>query len=306
MANLIPAPDDSNVRSILARHGFPADLPMDYVPLEGSVNHTRLCGAVCIKLLKDWENVSDVYCELVATPAVRKIGALVPELLAFDESSDLHPGPVVLWERGEGEALGNLTEVEDLQRVYVELTEQARLWHEQLREIDDPNSWLDDPEPGDPTESFALSLDRMEASTRAWCERTFTRLSEAKPGPDAFGNWDLHAHNVLIKNHRLSMILDWGDAGFGDPILNFTSFPAEFLPRVVEAFGVPDPDFVGRLIREVLCYALNAYNTPDWPNLRHKGMKRWRSFERLYDQNLPDPWKHWLGDPPPCDNRSEH
>jgi len=271
---------------------------MELVPEEGSVNHTRLCGGVCVKLLKEIDTASDIYCELVATPAARAVGAKVPELIAFDDSGDYHPGPVVLWERGKGQALGDLTAVPDLGEIYLEVADQAKLWHA-ITAVDDPHGWLDQPELANPNDSLSWSADRIEPEIRAWLEQAFERLASAREGEYTFGNWDLHAHNILIENGRLSMVLDWGDAGFGDPALNFVCFPAEFLPAVVERFGEPDEGFIPRLLRETLCYAVNAYNTPDRPTLRHTGMKRWRSYLKLYEMNLPDPWAHWLGSPPP-------
>lgn len=295
---------DDLIRAVLAKHGLAHTFAIERVMLEGVANYARLTGDLCVKLLKNEDFLSDVYTEVVAGPAAFRAGVRTPELLVFDDERDLYPGTITVWRRYPGEALGNMKSVPDLRSIYLEIASEARKWHEQVTTIDDPNDWLDKPHPIDPWDSLTRCTDKMNPDEWCWAESLLRRLDESRTGEPAFVHWDLHAHNVLVKDGRLSAIVDWGDAGFGDPVINFTCFPAAYLPESVEAFGVPDPDFIGRLIREVFGYALNAYEVDDWETLRHTGMKRWRSIETLYERELSEEWRHWLGDPPPSADRS--
>ncbi len=296
---MIPPPDDRLIERLLIKHGLPSTGPLSKSTLEGVANHTFFLPEIVLKFCKEPDFLSDTYTEVIAGPAVHASGAKTPRLLCFDDDRDGYPLPITIWERASGEALGNLHSVPDHCQIYCEAAEQAGVWHAAIQNLKDPNGWLDRPEGADADTTLNKNADRLPRPLRRWCELQLEWLDTADPGIPSFVHWDLHAHNIVVDKGLLTGIIDWGDAGFGDPVLNFHCFPAEFLPSAMAAFGYSDHDFVGRLLKEVLCYALNAFGVDDWPTLRHTGMKRWRSLEKLYEMDVPASWRHWLSDAPP-------
>jgi tRNA A-37 threonylcarbamoyl transferase component Bud32 len=295
------APTDEQIWAILAKHGLPADDPVEECPYEGVVNHVRFVGELCLRTLKNPDYAGDILTETLAVPAVRRSGARVPELMVFDPDEDIVEGYVTIYARAPGRPLGSIRNPLDLGSIYRDVGAEVGVWHRGVRFLHDPNERLDLPMLDNAAEALVRNADRMQPELVAWVENLILRLEEAHPRSDGFVHWDLHANNLLISEDRLSAVLDWGDAGWGDPAINFRSFPAAYLPQALDSFGVADYGMIARSIIGVLSYALDEIHYPsneDFPNF-HCGHKCWQSLEELYLLRLDDMWRDWLGDPPP-------
>jgi macrolide phosphotransferase len=295
------APTDEQIRAILEKHSLPAEYPVEDCPYEGVVNHVRFVGELCVRALKNPDFASDILTETLAVPAVRRAGAKVPELMVFDPDADIVEGTVTIYERVRGRPLGWISDHTDLGSIYRDVGYEIGVWHRGVRFLHDPNERLDLPMLDNASEALSRNAERMEPDQIAWVERLILRLEEAHPKSDGFVHWDLHANNIMICEERLSAIIDWGDAGWGDPAINFRSFPAAYLPQALDSFGITDYGMIARALTGVLAYALDEINypdNPDFPNF-HCGHKCWKSIEHLYLMRLDDMWRDWLGDPPP-------
>lgn len=294
---MVSAPTDDQILDFLRHHSLPADAPVERSPHEGVVNHVRMVGDLCIRILKAPDYASDIWTESVAVPAVREAGALVPELLLFDSSETILPSLVTVYRRFEGEPLGQLRSVKDIESIYREIGEQIALWREKVRRVNDPNGRLDKPELPNPRQTVAINASRLSQAELRWVDGILARLESAKVTKREFIHWDLHTHNVLVADDRVSAILDWGDAGWGDAAINYHCLPAEWLPTMLAKEDMEDADFVGRCLLGIVLYALNDVHRPEdaIQPYRNGGHRRWRSLLRLCRSNVSEPFRHWLG-----------
>jgi Phosphotransferase enzyme family len=299
---VLPAPLDEQIRAILEKHNLPAEAPVEESPYEGAVNYVRLVGDFCVRTLKNPDFRGDILTETLAVPAVRRAGARVPEMMVFDPDEDIFPGPATIYERAPGTPLGSIDRPMDLGSIYRDLGKEVGTWHRGVRFLHDPNERLDIPVLDNAAEALAANADRMSAEEVNWTEKMLKRLQDARPPRDpGFVHWDLQANNLMIYQDRLDMVLDWGDAGWGDPAINFRSFPALYLPQALDSFGMADFSMIGRCLIGVLAYALNEIHyesDANFPNF-HSGHKCWKSLEQLYMLRLEDGWQDWLGEAPP-------
>lgn len=265
------------------------------------MNHVRLIGELCVRTLKDPDFASDILTETLAVPAARRAGARVPEMKVFDPDEDIVPGFATIYERARGRPLGSIPSSVDIGSIYRDVGYEIGVWHRGIRFLHDPNERLDIPVLDSAADALERNAERMTPEEIAWAEKLIVRLAAAKPGDVGFVHWDLHANNILVCEDRLSSILDWGDAGWGDPAINFRCFPASYLPQAVDSFAGADYEMIGRVLTGVLSYTLDEIHYEDdaeRPNF-HSGHKCWRSFEQLYLLRLDETWREWLGDPPP-------
>jgi len=292
-------PTDDQIQALVAAHGLAVGA-VEPSPHEGSVNHVRMVGPWCVRVLKEEDYASDLYTEAVCVPALTAAGVRTPELVAFDQSREIVPGLATIYQRVPGAPLGLSEPLAEIDALVRELGRQIATWRSQLRALEDPNGWLDRPRGDDAWANYERAADRLGSEERAWTERAIRRL-EAAPEPAAeFVHWDLHAFNVLTHDGRFSSVIDWGDAGFGDPTLNYRCLPAHWLPLLLETAD-EGGNFVGRCLYHLLAYALNdvhrapRYATP----YSHTGHRRWESLAALATRPPDAVWRDWLGDAPP-------
>lgn len=294
-----PAPSDVQILQLLAFHGLTGDR-VEPSPHEGSVNHVRMVGEWCVRALKVEDYASDILTEAACVPALSRLGVWTPELIAFDDSREIVPGLATIYRRLSGIPLGLCSSVRDLRTFLRELGSEIARWRNGMTEVDLSAEHLDHPQGDDAGECLQRAAERLSPVERTWVESVLRRL-EAAPEPTAeFVHWDLHFFNVLVHDGEFEAVIDWGDAGFGDPALNYRCLPAEWLPNLLEP-AAADGDFIGRCLYHVLGYALNdvhfppRYETP----YSHTGHQRWESLMRLAKAPPHQDWRDWLGDPLP-------
>ena len=58
---------------------------------------------------------------------------------------------------------------------------------------------------------------------------------------------DVHAMNIMCSSSgELLALIDWGDAGWGDPALDFAAIPFDDVPSALEGYEVEAPGLLGR------------------------------------------------------------
>ena len=297
---MFPEPDDEQIRTLLEKHHLPSSGDVERATKEGVPTFVRLIGDYCVRVLKNDEYQSDIYTEAVAVPAVYAVGVLTPELLAFDTEMDVVSSEVTIFRRAEGDSLGAIRPFPGSKSIYLEVAREAAKWDRLVTSVDDPNGWLDVPETIDLSDALKGAREAMTASDVAWVEGLVRRVENITSPVSRFVHNDLHALNIMIANDRLSGVIDWGDAGWGDPALNFTSFPAEYLPDALTEFGDEDYELIGSCLREVVGYALYCIGEgkPADGAALQIGQKRWASLLSLWDQPLTAAWRDWVKDPP--------
>ena len=281
---------DDPVGAILARHGI--DGPWHPLTATGLANRIYATGDVVLRIATDHpEAVEDARTESVAAPVARAAGVLVPRLIAFDDSRTILDRPYSIWERIHGETLGLLPPFTQLTATWAAVGRQLARLHADVHDCPDPQGWLDQP---DRERDLAARITDL-ASSSSLDSSTVTEISRwidalapavADRQPRYFIHNDVHEMNVMCAaDGALLAIIDWGDAGWGDPTLELAQVPIAAMPFVVAGYESEAPGRLGdqveaRMIWDKLSYVLEAL--PDTQLLiEFRGFlrtadKRWR------------------------------
>lgn len=259
--------DDSVVRAVLRRFGLP-DAEPQRVAREGLANATWYCGRFVVRVGKDPEYEEDARTESVAAPAAYAAGVLTPRPVGFDFSRELADAPVSVFERAPGMPVALAPAPVDPGTFWRSLGREVRRLHDRVRAVEDPLGLLDDAWLVDPMELAEAASDREV--------RSLALDLAAAPVPESyvFAHQDLHLDNLLIDGDRLSALIDWGDAGWGEPACDLRHVPPAWVPAALEGYDRCDPEFLARLALHLLDEHVQNADEPCAP-------ARWGELERL-------------------------
>lgn len=234
--------DPELIDAMFARHG--ASGPWEELPSTGAANRIFATEDVVLRVASDHpEAVPDARTESVAAPAAHAAGILTPRLIAFDDTRTLVGRPFSLWERVPGETLGliNLPPPE-IAEVWRAVGGELAKLHSRVRECADPNGYLDQPARNQDVGAILNQLVAAQKITVAAAQRIERLAEEFQVGSTSeveprFIHDDIHPMNVMCSNNgELLAILDWGDAGWGDPAIDFTAMPLEAIGPALEGY----------------------------------------------------------------------
>lgn len=222
--------------AILKEHGLSTD-NLHRSPFEGIVHEVWMAGAFVLRINKDPELREDCFTEAVAAPAAWKAGALTPKPHHFCFQSPHTSRPYSIFARAEGTPLAAAPQLAQPERFYCDLAKEIRVFHQMVMVVSDPEDRLDP--------AWTVTVDDVrDKAVNAACTRFTSKandLAEALSGQEwpgfAFCHQDLHPENILVEGGSLTAILDWGDAGWGDPACDLRFIPAKWLPAAWESYG---------------------------------------------------------------------
>jgi aminoglycoside phosphotransferase (APT) family kinase protein len=242
----MPSPDpiDATVDVILRAYGFAG--PWEMLPATGVANRIYATERFVLRVATDYSDaVADARTESVAAPAAYAAAIRTPLLIVFDDSRRLVDRPLSIWERVHGETLGLARlDADRTGNVWREVGQELARLHDRVRACPDPRGYLD-------PSGYELNLhDRLRQLVDAHgtdaptARATEDLIDELAPFVNAaecercFLHQDLHAMNVMCTNRgSLLAIIDWGDAGWGDPTLDFASIPLDMIPAALDGYG---------------------------------------------------------------------
>lgn len=244
-------PHPALVDALFARHGVRG--PWTELQATGVANRIYGTRDVVLRLATDHRDaLADARTESIAAPAARAAGILTPRLIAFDDSRTLIDRPFSLWERVHGETLGLL----ELDRsrsagVWRQVGRELARLHHRVTVCPDPHGYLDTP--GRPSEleprlRELVRTGRVDGAVAKEIERLIADLAVhvGAAGHVRFVHDDIHAMNVMCsRDGVLLALIDWGDAGWGDPTLDFAAIPLDCLPCAVEGYESETPGALG-------------------------------------------------------------
>ncbi len=190
--------------------------------------------------------IAAAHREAVAVHAARSAEVRTPALVAFDDSLELLPVPFSVYERVRGENLGLLG---------LEPAQAAGAWRDLGRDLarlhsrtkpDGPVASLEGESLPDPR-PWPAALERdgyLSASEARWLSNWLDRLAPATEGaPRCFLHGDIQATNVMVTPgaHEYLALLDWGNAGWGDPAQDFAGVPLRAVPFMLEGYREISP-----------------------------------------------------------------
>lgn len=234
--------------AICGRHGLAAG-PFIRLASTGIINTIYAIG-------DDWvlrvpKNVGvglrDTYTEAVAVPVAVAAGVQTPALVAFDERCDLLDVPYGIYERVHatdgfpGTPEGWRDFGRDLARLHFGVTSCP----DPLGRLDVPGRWCT-------VDEALTALPGLDAPDRAALERSLRPLEPSvgdweRQGRRHFLHNDVKDTNVMVRDGGYVALIDWGDAGWGDPAIDFRSFPPEATLAVLEGYASDDPTLVDRI-----------------------------------------------------------
>jgi hygromycin-B 7''-O-kinase len=275
----------------------------------GFVNRVYLIGSdLVLRITKNVGDAEDALTETVAVPVAVEAGLKTPALIEFDDSKSIFQSVVSLYEKSEGLTMGRQSlSLGELPSLYLEVGEQLGILHREVKVCSDPNGYLDIPESFNPRAllDHARTSRKVEAVSFDWVSRWLDILEPGiTPRPDnVFLHNDLHSFNVMVHLEplRLSAILDWGDAGWGDPALEFGTMPIWAVDWILssyeKSFRPVDEGFFARLLWHDLGAALEASinlwveTDEPWQPLT---TSRWINLARLFAHPKDPRWAQWL------------
>jgi aminoglycoside phosphotransferase (APT) family kinase protein len=260
------------VDDILGHHGLRG--PWEALTATGVVNRIYATPDVVLRIATDHpEAVEDARTESVAAPIARASGVLVPRLLAFDDSRALVDRPYSIWERIHGETLG-LWQADPLRQreTWGAVGRQLAVLHSRVRECPDPHGWLDRPDRDMNLAGCLASLASASHIDRATAKDLERWIEALRPAvitatKRCFLHNDVYDMNLMCRRDgSLLAVIDWGDAGWGDPVLELAQIPLAAVPFVMTTYELEAPELLGdrpeaKVIWDKLAYALTA--SPD-------------------------------------------
>ncbi|MDQ3106912.1 MAG: aminoglycoside phosphotransferase family protein, partial [Actinomycetota bacterium] len=224
---------EDQLRAICERFGLPSG-PFGRLPSTGVINAIYTVGEGLV--LRVPKNVGvglrDTYTESVAVPAAVAAGVRTPHLVAFDEACDIVEMPYGVYDRvhaadGEPATDEGWRELgRDLARLHEGVTPAS--CPDPLNRLDTPGRWTT-------ADDVVASLPGLDEADRAALEPVLRRLEAAVLSWEATGRRrflhnDVKDTNLLTLDGGYTAIIDWGDAGWGDPTIDLRTLPPDRLP----------------------------------------------------------------------------
>ena len=232
------------VDALLAAHGYEGR--WSTLNATGVANRIYATADVVLRVATDHPDAEpDARTESVAAPAAHAAGIRTARLLAFDDSRALVDRPFSIWERIHGETAGAAA-LDGQQRrlLWREIGEEIARLHGGVRDCPDPLGYLDTPgyeRDLAPIVDRLVEVGAVSADAAGEISRFVDELAPHVSHAEyerCFVHNDLHAMNVMCTPAgALLALIDWGDAGWGDPTLDFVGAPLEMISAMFEGYG---------------------------------------------------------------------
>jgi Ser/Thr protein kinase RdoA (MazF antagonist) len=205
-------------------------------------------------------HVDQAVAEAAAIPVAVEAGVRTPHLIAYDDSLEVVPFPVLIVERASGS---------DVEAHHGDPALLAHVWEELGRDLGrlhaaaDPNRWPRRTTPGaplvaeEPADVYQL-LDRRVADgwfsylEADWIRAWLTRLGPIGSADASAARGDVQMSNVFVADGEYSVLVDWGCAAVKDPVVDFIPLPFAAVPPMLrghrEIAALPDDDQAERRI----------------------------------------------------------
>lgn len=249
-------PDLSPAELNALAHKYGLVPPLPRLPSVGIVNRvyaaTQRGKRVVLRVALPGDD-EDTLTESVAAPAAFRAGVRTPELLAFDEDRDIVDAAVTVYAFAEGRSLDAWNWAPGdprLTRAWREAGRELAALHAGVREVPDPHRRLESIRPPNMarTRQRVTEAGRLSAQDATWAAETVTRLLLDAPPPEgpAFLHNDLHAGNLMVTDAgEVTALIDWGDAGWGDPVLDLTYGGPLAAPDLLRGYEEAAPGRLG-------------------------------------------------------------
>jgi aminoglycoside phosphotransferase (APT) family kinase protein len=231
------------VDAIFALHGIGGAWKV--LAATGVANRIYATRDVVLRVATDHPDaVADARTESVAAPAAFEAGVMTPRLIVFDDSRKLIDRPYSIWERIHADTLGLVElEMNQLEEVWREVGREIGRLHAEVRVCRDPHGYLDTPGREFNLDSVLKVLVDAAHTSDVTAREIALLIRDLSPyisrtNSDCFVHNDLQGMNIMCsRTGHLRAIIDWGDAGWGDPALDFAAVPLDQMSSALAGYG---------------------------------------------------------------------
>lgn len=237
-----PVIDLADLTRIAARWALsaPARLPTPWV---GATSQVYPLHDVVLKVSFDTlDAIESLKVETAVSVQMRRRGVQTPDLLAYDESLDILPVPFALFHRvPDSVTMERASSMSRLQEAWRETGRQLANVHA-LRDQEgfqvslrsfrqtpdlDPRPWVDD----------LRASGVLDGEDAAWLRALLDDFAPMVLGsePVALCHGDVNASNILVDEGcgAFLAIIDWGGAGWLDPVWDFAGVSLDVVPYLL-------------------------------------------------------------------------
>ena len=244
--------------AIAARHGLGADAVRP-IPA-GVANEVYLLGDdLVLRIPRSAAFAADLCKETVVIPAARQAGVRTPRVVTFHDQGTTW----LVIERVPGVDLAQLElPSHQLDEVYRQAGHDLAKLH-RMPAVAAPGI----PRHEESASPGALVADLLadgylDVDAARWLEDWFARLAAqmpATPPPRVLIHGDLAPQNLIVdpETGRFTGIVDWGDAEWADPAVDFAKTPPIHLPALLDGYRSVSRDTAESLHARALWYHLS-------------------------------------------------
>ncbi|GAA3579064.1 aminoglycoside phosphotransferase family protein [Kribbella ginsengisoli] len=274
---------------LAARFGVPVDAVRE-VP-GGVANRAYLLGdELFLRIPRSAAFEKDLLKESTVIPAAIAAGVRTPAIVEFDATRTLIDKPYMVLERVYGTDL--VDGETPPQEFWREVGHQVALIHQAERPVGAP----EDDGGGDPrpTVDSLAARGYLDVGIASWLLETFDHLAtlipEQKP---VLLHGDLAQQNLMARGGRLEAIIDWGDAAWGPPGMEFAKLTLEQVAATLPSYA-GEAGLEASVLWFHLSWGVSGLAKGPQPGQRHwtaPAASRLLGVLRFYASSPPDSWR---------------
>lgn len=259
----MPSLSDEQLDQILERHGLQPNGPIERLASSGVVHSLWALGQECVLRVPKNEAMclGDHLCEAAAIPLALQAGVRTPDLVVFDDSQSILDVPYSIVTRVDGKDLGGDPFDHD---AYTDVGRELARLHTADLDSTDPRLRDTSDLAADDLFDYVLTAGLLHRGAVDWlkdlCQRLDLIIQAGPEPPLVFIHGDIKPDNVMIDRAGAVHLIDWGDAGFGDPAHDFQSLPMQTIELVLAGYRAErpvDPTLEARIVRRVVARSLS-------------------------------------------------
>ncbi|MFD2081487.1 phosphotransferase family protein [Actinopolymorpha cephalotaxi] len=226
------------------RYQIPVE-DMAAVPVQGAANEVYYLGDHLVLRIPrgGGARLAELAKEATIIPAVRRVGVRTPAVVTYDDSCSVVNVPYLVVERVPGRDLAALgaephTAAATYRDVGVGLARLHRLTRARVGSLPGVAQLPED----DPRGQVLRLVEKgyVDVDTAGWLAGWFDRLEPLRPADvaPAVVHGDVSPTNVVVAGAapERANLVDWGDAAWADPAVDFAKLPLRAVPYALRGY----------------------------------------------------------------------
>ncbi len=296
---------DAELARIVTRHHLTLTGEVQPMASNGVVHALWALGADYVLRVPKSEEMclGDLHAEVAAIPVARAAGVRTPALIAFDDSQEIIEVPYAIVERVYGTDLSRLVPDDvRLPDLFRQVGAQLATLH--TAPVPDPHPWFRVPGTWDVdallVETVAAGM--LDTYAQRWFARVFRETdTDHATLRNCFLHNDVKPDNMMVNQRDELVLIDWGDAGIGDPAHDLAGLRAAAIAQALVGYWeivdpATDPTFEQRIVHLALSNALAGLRrTPATGPSWYRPLAAVMADLLAFATDHPQTWRRWLG-----------